>query len=136
MKAAIRPHAPRGAGRVARTEPEAAPVTADLDCRTCGACCVGDMDDGYGFADCTEADVARMSRAARRRLTVVRSGWAGDAVGTPAIVTEELGKSCGFLRGTPGRRVSCRIYESRPDACRRYRPGGPGCRAAREALGL
>lgn len=107
-----------------------------LDCRRCGACCVGDLDDGYGFADCTEDDVTRMSRAARRRLTVVRCGWAGDRVETPAVVTEEFGKICGFLRGTPGRRVSCGIYETRPEVCRRYQPGGRGCIAARAELGL
>lgn len=109
---------------------------ASLDCLTCGACCVGDLDDGAGFADCSVDDVKRMSRHARSRLTDVRYFLDVDRKQTPGVVTEEFGKSCGFLRGTPGRRASCGIYETRPDVCRRYRPGGVGCRAAREAIGL
>jgi Fe-S-cluster containining protein len=118
-----------------------------LDCRTCGACCAGDLDDGYGFSDCTVDDVKRMSRHARSR--VVRSSKALDLlihelipglrsqrIMTPGVMTDEFGKICGFLRGTPGRRVSCGIYSSRPDICRTYQPGGRGCLAARKELGL
>ena len=118
------------------------------DCRSCGACCVGDMDDGYGygFATVSTDDVKRMSRAVRARLHRDRltfPAWATEEgegaehqLSTPTIVTDEFGKSCAFLRGTPGRRVSCGIYETRPDVCRRYKPGGIGCRTARAELGL
>ena len=106
-----------------------------LDCRSCGACCVGDLDDGTGFAHVSASDVVRMSRHARSRLE--RQHVGGEAyLSTPTIATDELGKSCAFLRGTPGKRCSCGIYATRPDVCRDFRPGGPGCRSARIDLGL
>lgn len=106
-----------------------------LDCRTCGACCVGDLDDGRGYADVTEEDAARMSRHVRRRLVVIRSQWSPSRLQTPTLVTEELGKSCAFLRGTPGRRCSCSIYTTRPDVCREFKPGSARCVSARADLG-
>lgn len=104
------------------------------DCRTCGACCVGDLDDGMGYADCSVDDVRRMSRYARNRLSVIIGGDIERRM-TPGVVTERFGKSCGFLRGTPGKRVSCGIYATRPDACRAFWPGGSDCKRAREELG-
>lgn len=107
-----------------------------LDCRTCGACCVGDLDDGYGFATVSASDLVRMSRVVRGRLHRDRSIMGEEYLSTPGVVTEEFGKSCAFLRGTPGRRCSCGIYETRPDVCRTYKLGGRGCKSARRDLGL
>lgn len=107
-------------------------ATPKYDCQNCGACCVGDLDDGRGFADVTVEDVARMSRRVRARLVDDGRG----ARSTPYNVTKELGKSCDFLRGTPGRRVSCRIYATRPEICQKYTPGSGGCMAARADLGM
>lgn len=110
------------------------------DCRTCGACCVGGYDDDHGFADCSESDVKRMSRHARSRLHVGSVGPIDrdrlDCYSTPALMTEDFGKVCGFLRGTPGRRVSCGIYETRPDVCRKFTPGNKDCIRARWEIGL
>lgn len=90
-----------------------------FDCRTCGACCVGGYDHGEGFADVTAADVVRMSRRARRRL--VESRYADQTrLATPDRMTDEYGGVCDFLRGTPARRCSCAIYETRPSACSRF----------------
>lgn len=103
------------------------------NCRTCGACCVEPLDDGYGIADCSVADVKRMSCAVRAKLHVNGSeGWRS----TPATFYEDVGKVCDFLRGTPGQRTSCGIYATRPDVCRKFEPGSRRCIAARDRLGL
>ena len=112
-------------------------ITGD-DCRSCGACCVGGLDDGYGWADCTPEDVARMSRDVRRRLVPYRHGWSYTPAikATPTRVDPTYGKMCAFLRGTPGRRCSCSIYATRPKICAVFKPGGEGCREARRQLEL
>jgi Fe-S-cluster containining protein len=43
---------------------------------------------------------------------------------------------CVGLRGLVGCRVACTIYEVRPEACRRFVPGGALCLEAREKFGL
>lgn len=106
-----------------------------FDCRSCGACCIGNLDDDSGFACVTRVDRAAMSPHVRRRLHVLNVG--GESYySTPTTYSEEFGSSCSFLRGTPGRRVSCGIYASRPEVCRKYRPGSGGCISARLDLGL
>jgi len=97
------------------------------DCKSCGACCLGEYEDGRGFADCTVADVKRMSREVRDRL--VR-----DA--TPTRMSPKWGKMCAFLRGKPGKEVSCHIYETRPGVCRAFRPGSKHCKDVRYAAGF
>lgn len=101
------------------------------DCRSCGACCVGGLDDGYGWADCTEEDVRRMSRYVRARLVAIRYGFNyNPAIGaTPTRMDPDVGKTCAFLRGTPGSRCSCAIYVTRPSICADFKPGSAGCRA-------
>lgn len=105
----------------------------EFDCLKCGACCVGAYDDGTGFADCTDADVAKMTRHTQARLVQLRHS-AHRA--TPAVMTEDFGMVCKFLRGTPRQRVSCRIYATRPSACSKYKPGSNDCLAARSELGM
>ena len=116
------------------TRPTVTDVTR-FDCRTCGACCIGNLDDGSGFACVTSADRSAMSPRVRRKLTVLNIG-SDEHYATPTTYTEEFGASCSFLRGTPGRRVSCGIYKSRPEVCRKYRPGSGGCISERLDLGL
>lgn len=106
-----------------------------IDCRGCGACCVGGYDDGCGFASVLKPDLDRMSSHIRNKLNA-RSVGGEVYFATPSSFTEEFGASCSFLRGTPGRRVSCGIYDSRPDVCRKYIPGSRLCKAARAELGL
>lgn len=80
---------------------------------------------------------------------------ADDAVkrGVPARLTVRVGTfrramrqglkgRCVALRGTPGRRVACGIYERRPSVCRNFQPAwaegpaGARCLEARARLGL
>lgn len=111
-------------------------VTPPPDCRTCGACCSTDLDTPT-WADMTPADVARVSPRTRKRLAVWRCGGE-TSYATAAEWREPPGGpehvACVFLRGTPGRRVYCGIYETRPDVCRRFRPGSRPCLEARRDL--
>lgn len=109
----------------------------DFDCRACGACCVGGLDDGRGYADVSVNDLMGMSTFVAAQLVKVRTfAKEPDQYRTPAIMSEEFGSLCGFLRGTPGRRCSCRIYKTRPEICQRFEPGSRRCLDAREALGM
>lgn len=112
---------------------------SELDCRACGACCLGGYDDGYGWADCTVEDVLRMSRYARSKLVTIRLGLdysEARHAATPVIMTEEFGTVCAFLRGTPGRRCSCAIYSTRPEVCRTLEPGSRRCLESRKEISL
>lgn len=115
-----------------------------LDCRHCGACCIAEIGrppgaaQSSGWADCTVADVAQLSREVRAKLAPVTHGplRTRAIAATPVRQTREFGALCAFLRGTPGRRVSCRIYANRPEICRRFEPGSEDCKSARERIGL
>jgi Fe-S-cluster containining protein len=112
------------------------PKITAADCRFCGACCLGG-DEGQGWADCTVEDVLRMTRQVRARLVQIRPGWFHTAnwVATPTVMTY-AGGACAFLRGTPGKRVSCRIYATRPESCRTFKSGSASCRSVRQRLGI
>jgi Fe-S-cluster containining protein len=106
---------------------------AGSDCRTCGACCVGGVDDGH-YADVTSKDVVQMSPHVRRRLVSLRA--AGSTyLATPTRMAT-FGATCAFLRGTAAKRCSCSIYATRPKVCVDFRPGSVQCREARRELKL
>jgi Fe-S-cluster containining protein len=108
----------------------------EADCRSCGACCVANSDGGdvltYGYADLTEEDVERLSPHVRRQLHENLIG--GET--RRATRAKELSSgvlACQYLRGTPGQRCSCSIYDTRPEICRTFRVGGTTCKLARLA---
>jgi Fe-S-cluster containining protein len=115
-----------------------------FDCRSCGACCIAEIGrpagaaQSSGWADCTAVDVARLSREVRAKLASVTHGpiRTRAIAATPTCRTEAFGSICSFLRGTPGRRVSCRIYSNRPEICRKFEPGSEDCQSARARIGL
>lgn len=102
--------------------------TVDPDCRTCGACCVA-SEDVLAHADMLDRDASRLRSGVgvrRYRALVLEDESAirtrYDRVGNVV---------CAALRGTPGVRASCTVYEHRPSACRDMRPGSSRCRAIR-----
>ncbi len=112
--------------RAART----AALEAPPDCRTCGACCGPELDEGT-HVDLFDVDVQRLSHAFREKHVVAR----GDGESSLATKrTRSSGTVCVALLGSVGRRVSCSIYERRPSACRDYVPGSPGCLESRRIL--
>lgn len=108
----------------------------EADCRSCGACCVSagsgtDVLD-YGYADLTDEDVAQMSRHVRGQLHEILVG--GETrYATKAKQLPSGAYACQYLRGTPGQRCSCSIYDTRPKICRTFRVGGTTCKLARLA---
>lgn len=121
----------------------------DFDCRTCGLCCVAFVDQPV-YCDVTMEDLARLSRKFIRNNVVEQdvASWVSQVVegkdpGYCAIKTKwrtmRTGKLkgvdinvCAALRGSVMSRVSCSIYENRPEVCRRaVKPGDRGCKQVR-----
>jgi len=99
-------------------------------CLSCGACCVGLRASFYW----AEADDA-VEGGVPARLTVRVDAF------RRAMRQGRKGR-CLALRGTPGRRVACGIYERRPSPCRNFQPAwadgpaGARCLEARARLAL
>jgi Fe-S-cluster containining protein len=99
-------------------------------CLRCGACCVGWRASFY-WAEADDATEGGVPVGLTVRVDAFRRAM-------------RLGRSgrCVALRGTPGRRVGCMIYDCRPSVCRNFEPawaGGPAgarCGEARIRLGF
>lgn len=101
--------------------------SSSFDCRTCGACCAPQIRDAV-YVGVTALDIARMTHR-----------WRERHVAHGAILTklDPVGRCvCVALRGAIGRRVSCAIYERRPNECRRLLAGSRDCLDARKQAGL
>ena len=102
-------------------------------CRECGLCCCH-QTDGDGYISLNEDDIQRLGRRARKRVEHL---WYGES---PVFFIERpvgvYGFACPFLRGQPGKRVSCRIYDRRPAACQDFKRGGPVCKEVLRYHGL
>jgi Fe-S-cluster containining protein len=101
--------------------------STDYDCRVCGACCAPEFDSPF-YVTIRARDRERLEPRWRDRNTareslLTRLDGAGRCV-------------CVALRGTVGRRVSCAIYERRPDECRRFEAGSAECDKARAQAGI
>ena len=97
-------------------------------CRTCGACCVGDGPEHVGV---TPAEAAEVVSALGR--------WSvSEGQDFRAIATEVRGGRCRcvMLLGEPGKITGCAIYELRPAVCRGVQPGDSYCEYARKAGGI
>ena len=102
-------------------------------CRSCGACCVS-VGDGlvldFGFAHLLDKDVEQVSLHVRAQLQEIDVG--GEIrYATHAKQLPSGDYACQYLRGTPGSRCSCSIYDTRPQVCRHFRVNGLQCREAR-----
>lgn len=108
---------PDGAPACARYEP-----AAELDCRTCGACC----REAYHSV---EISAREPLNTLHPDLVVVRD--------THRKLRRE-GDRCAALGGgrTPTEPYACAIYPDRPRTCREFARGGPHCLEARRRVGL
>jgi Fe-S-cluster containining protein len=99
-------------------------------CLSCGACCIGYRASFY-WAECDDAAPGGVPARMTDRVTLFQRAMRRTRSGR-----------CVALRGSPGRRVRCSIYESRPSVCRQYEPAwqpgsaGDRCNEARARLGL
>jgi Fe-S-cluster containining protein len=100
-------------------------------CLSCGACCVG-LRASFYWAEADDAAEGGVPARLTVRVGAFRR----------AMRQGQKGR-CVALRGTPGRKVACGIYEHRPSVCRNFQPawaGGPlagdRCLEARARLEL
>ena len=104
--------------------------TTQNPCLRCGACCTVFRASFY-WAEADDATRGGVPAALTARAGALRRAMRRRPDGR-----------CVALRGKPGRRVCCSIYERRPSVCRSFEPhwqaGGEGsrCLEARRRLGL
>lgn len=95
------------------------------DCQTCGACCV---EAGAVPVQPEETRVPRRwTRSVRGRMGF--ASWEADD--SIRMMAQHIGGRCKALEGEVCASVRCRIYDRRPEACRAFPPGSPGCLDAR-----
>ncbi len=92
----------------------------ELDCTTCGACCVG-----LGV-NLSAADEARLFADEVLALTRI------DSEGVTRSMKQLEGGACIALHRDAAGRFLCRIYDRRPDACREFERGSRRCHGLRE----
>jgi Fe-S-cluster containining protein len=112
-------------------------LTAE-SCRSCGACCITFEDQGY-WADVEAKDEARLGKRFVRLNVVRRFAGAGIKTEWKPQKTGPLAGIhacvCVALRGSVMSRTSCKIYERRPEVCRKaVKPGDRGCREIRRLM--
>lgn len=105
-----------------------------FDCQACGACCCNTDENRaekyVDYVEITERAPLRKHPALLRRLTVL------NAKGERHMRLRGAEQRCAALQGRLGERVSCSIYELRPAACRRVKPGSRECRRDRRERGI
>jgi uncharacterized protein len=95
-------------------------MSQEYDCQSCGACCSH-----------------KWSWPILRRDRSDAVGIPPEMVRTDLPLLKTVDSRCVALDGVVGSCVSCKIYENRPEACRRFVPGSLLCLEARKAvLGL
>jgi len=115
------------------------------ECTQCGLCCICTQDQDR-FCDVTEKDEKRLGAALTKRYVIHTSLFEAccmrdDGLRFPdgALATRWRTMSrgpfrgwsmctCVFLEGTVRARVRCRVYDRRPDVCRKAMvPGERAC---------
>jgi Fe-S-cluster containining protein len=96
----------------------------------------GESVRDHGYADLTVDDVGQLSRHVQGQLHQILFDDAPTIYRTKAKQLPSGKYACRYLRGTPGQRCSCTIYDTRPEICQNFRVGGVTCQAARIAAGF
>lgn len=112
------------------------------DCQTCGLCCIPVWGKQDVFCDLTEDDVRRLPTKQHVVYPSPMEALAAamtfdDTLPFALLKTKRLGNTtpCVYLQGRPGEKVSCQIYEQRPQTCREsMTPGEPACLKLRTLL--
>ena len=100
---------------------EGVPDPDGADCVTCGRCCHHPPETAHVLA----SDEDRLGEALLREFTYEDPRPPGFRF------LRNAGERCGALDVSEPGRFPCRIYERRPDDCRRFRPGSDDCLEAR-----
>ncbi len=103
-----------------------------LDCQSCGACCCNpDENRAEGFVDYIEV---RAGEQLNRKRELVRRFTVLNARGERHM--KLVDHRCAALEGSPGKRVSCRIYADRLAGCRQVEAGDRRCLQYRRERGF
>jgi Fe-S-cluster containining protein len=109
-------------------------MTSPPDCLICGACCASPFV-GEGYIQLDAHEEKRLGRIGLPVLVVI-SDPADRIVMLGTKVNGQGLRVCVALDGKVGKKVTCNIYEDRPDLCRQFTAGSPECHQARRALGI
>lgn len=109
--------------------------TEDLDCLTCGVCCVCPYEDRY-FIDMTLREARELDRSQLKYLFPLNQTPGGGEVyrylRTKTFQHEGITFCvCAALQGVPTQKVSCSIYKNRPRICRIFEKGSVECQEVR-----
>ncbi len=107
--------------------------TRQLDCESCGACCVNpDENRAEGYVHYVEVRDTKLltKKDLVKKLVVL------DPAGVPHLRLDPSTHRCLALEGKLGQRVRCTIYALRPKGCRMLEPGDARCLVARKERGL
>jgi Fe-S-cluster containining protein len=92
-------------------------MSQEFDCQSCGACC--SYKWSWPVLKKDRSDAVKIPKE------MLREDY-------PLMKTKN--SRCVALEGTVGKCVSCKIYNGRPDACRKFLPGSFLCLEARKAV--
>lgn len=104
-----------------------APDAPIPDCMTCGACCTAFPAVAVCVSDTVSAE---------DYWDITKQGESGEIVVDRYLRRDGETLACSSLDGTLGKSVSCRIYENRPQICRRFEVGSDRCHEVRRAYGF
>jgi Fe-S-cluster containining protein len=105
-----------------------------FDCQSCGACCCNTNENRseryVDYVEVTPRSALLRHPRLLRKLTVLNRD------GERHMRLRGAEQRCVALEGKLGERVSCRIYELRPPACRTVKPGSRECLRDRRERGI
>lgn len=105
----------------------------DLDCKQCGACCVGKSSDG-DYVPVTRLDRRRLpTKYANKLRPLDRRDEDGADHGLP-LKRFGSGEACTALKGKLGKDIVCDMYDHRPEFCRKFQRGSAECHARRKEV--
>jgi uncharacterized protein len=108
-------------------------MTADFDCRKCGACCVSDQDT-VSYIELEAEDLKRLTPPQRKLLVVEEMG--SNFLTTKKEQSKAGHRVCAMHVGKVGKTSKCGIYAQRPRCCSEFKPGNRACLIARADVGL
>lgn len=109
-------------------------MATELDCKQCGACCIGHSSDG-DYVPVTRLDRRRLPKKYLKKLAPLEHKDEDGAM--HGLQLKQFGadtEACVALKGKLGKDVGCDMYAQRPAFCRSFERGSEECHARREEV--
>ena len=97
----------------------------DLDCKACGACCLGKSSD-EDYVPVHRLDRKRLPNQYKKKLEPL-----SESMSYLPLKRFEGHEACVALKGKIGKAVACDVYSTRPDFCRAFEKGSAECHKRR-----